>query len=58
MLEFLEVFYLATTVFSNIYTPSGHIALYNFFEIIVCFVKYRIHTELGPIIVHKMKSKF
>ena len=41
MLEFLEVYYLATLVFSNIYTPSSHIALHNIFEISVCFINTR-----------------
>ena len=33
MLEFLEVFYLATTAFSNIYILSSHTALHNIYEI-------------------------
>ena len=38
LLEFLEVFYLVTAVFSNIYTTSSHIALHKILKVTICFV--------------------
>ena len=43
MLEFLKVFYLTTTAFSNICIPSSHSTLHNIYEINKCFTKYRTH---------------
>ena len=57
MLEFLKKFYLATTVFSNIYIPSNHTALHNIYEITKCFSKYRRLNDLKAIIV-TMELKF
>ena len=57
MLEFLKVFYLATTAFSNIYIPSSHTILYNIYKIIKYFTKYRNHNQLEGIIV-AMEVKF
>ena len=51
ILEFLTVFYLTTTVFSNVYIPSSHIALPNIYEITKCFVKYRTHSLLQPVVI-------
>ena len=51
MLEFLKVFYLATTVFFNIYIPSSHTTLYNNYEISKCFSKHRNHSQLQSIVV-------
>ena len=57
MLEFLEVFYLATTAFSNIYIPSGHTALHNIYEITKCFAKYRGNPQMKTIVA-AMEVKF
>ena len=57
MLEFLQVFYLTATVFSNIYIPSNHIALYNIYVIIKYFTKYKDHNQLETITV-PMEVKF
>ena len=57
MLEFLEIFYLATTAFSNIYIPSSHTALHNIYEITKCFAKYRGHPQIKTIVA-AMKVKF
>ena len=57
MLEFLEVFYLATTAFSNIYIPSSHTALHNIYEITKCFAKYRVNHQMKTI-VDAMELKF
>ena len=51
ILEFFKVFYLATTVFSNVYIPSSHTALHNIYEITKCFAKYRTHMQLQPVVV-------
>ena len=51
MLELLQVFYLATTVFSNIYITSSHTTLHNIYEITKYFSKYRDHNQLETIIV-------
>ena len=56
-LEFLEVFYLATTTFSNIYIPSSHTALHNIYEITKCFIKYRGNPQMKTI-VDAMELKF
>ena len=40
ILEFLNIFYLTTSVFSIVYSPSSHIALYNIFEISERFARY------------------
>ena len=57
MLEFLQIFYLATIVFSIIYIPIIHTALYNIYEITKYFLKYRNHKQLETIIV-PMEVKF
>ena len=57
MLEFLEVFYLATTTFSNIYIPSSHTALHNIYEITKCFAKYRGNPQMKTIVA-AMEVKF
>ena len=46
ILDFLQVFYL-TTIFSNIYIPSNHIAQRNIFEITVHFVKIQDVCKCG-----------
>ena len=51
ILEFLKVFYLATTTFLNVYKPNSYTALHNIYEITKYFTKYRIHSQLQPIIV-------
>ena len=51
MLEFLQVFYLATTVFFNIYILSNYTALHNIYEITKYFAKYKDHNPLLPTIV-------
>ena len=51
MLQFLKLFYLTITIFSNIYIPSSHTALHNIYEITKCFIKYRSHNDLKAIIV-------
>ena len=51
ILEFLKVFYLATTAFSNVYIPSSHTALHNIYEITKYFAKYRTHSQLQPVVV-------
>ena len=57
ILEFLKVFYLATTTFSNVYIPNSHIALHNIYKITKCFAKYRTHSQLQPFVV-VMKVKY
>ena len=57
ILEFLKVFYLTTTTFSNVYIPSSHTALHNIYEITKCFANYRTHSQLQPVVV-AMKVKF
>ena len=57
MLEFLEVFYLATTAFSNIYIPSSHTALHNIYEITKYFTKYRGNPQMKTIVA-VMEVKF
>ena len=57
ILEFLQVFYLATTAFSTVYSPSSHIALHNIFEISERFARYRNHESLGTVLL-KMEAKF
>ena len=44
ILEFLKVFYLATTVFSNVYIPGSHTTLHNIYKITKYFTKYRSHS--------------
>ena len=56
MLEFLSIFYLGTTAFSIVYSPSSHITLYNIFEITECFARYHHHVVLGHIVL-KIKGK-
>ena len=51
MLEFLNIFYLATASLPNVYYPSSHIALHDIFEITTCFFRYCNHALLGPIVV-------
>ena len=57
ILEFLHIFYLATSAFSTIYSPSCHIALYNIFEISERFARYQNHEFLGTVVL-KMEAKF
>ena len=57
ILEFLYVFYLATSAFSTVYSPSSHIALHNIFEISERFARYRNHESLGTVVL-KMEAKF
>ena len=57
MLEFLEVFYLATTAFSNIYIPSSHTALHTIYKITKCFAKYRDNPQMKTIF-DAMELKF
>ena len=51
ILEFLKIFYLVTTTFSNIYIPSSHTALHNIYEITKYFAKYRTYSQLQPVVV-------
>ena len=57
MLEFLQIFYLATTTCSKIYILSNRTALHNIYEIINFFTKYTNHNQLEVIIV-PMEVKF
>ena len=57
ILEFLTVFYLATSAFSTVYSPSGHIALHNIFEISERFARYHNHEFLGTVVL-KIEAKF
>ena len=57
ILEFLHIFYLATSVFSTVYSPSSHIALHNIFEIFERFARYGNHESLGTVVL-KMEAKF
>ena len=57
MLEFLTVFYLATSVFFTVYLPSSHITLHNIFKIFEYFSRYRNYEFLGTVIL-KIEAKF
>ena len=57
ILEFLYIFYLATSALSAVYSPSSYIALHNIFEISERFARYRNHESLGTVVL-KMEAKF
>ena len=56
ILEFIHVFYLATSAFAMVYSPSSHIALHNIFEISKRFARYQNHKFLGTVVL-KMEAK-
>ena len=56
ILEFLHIFYLTTSAFSIVYSPSSHIALHYIFENSKHFTRYRNHEFLGTV-VSKIEAK-
>ena len=57
MLKFLQVFYLTTTAFFNMYIPNNHTTLHNIYEIIKYFIEYRDYNQLQPTLI-TMKINF